>query len=75
MLTLFKGSEKDSEKSSEKVLMLINKNPKTTATEIAKILAITPRAVEKVIAGLKAAGKLKRIGPAKGGYWEVNSRQ
>jgi ATP-dependent DNA helicase RecG len=75
MLTLFKssekGSEKGSEKSSEKVLMLINKNPKTTATEIAKILAITPRAVEKVIARLKAAGKLKRIGPAKGGYWEI----
>lgn len=70
-----KSSEKGSEKSSEKVLMLINKNPKTTATEIAKILAITPRAVEKVIAMLKAEGKLKRIGPAKGGHWEVIGSQ
>jgi predicted HTH transcriptional regulator len=51
--------------------MLINKNPKTTATEIAKILAIPPRAVEKVIARLKAEGKLQRIDPAKGCYWEI----
>ena len=56
---------------SEKGLMLINKNPKTTATEIAKILAIPPRAVEKVIARLKAEGKLQRIDPAKGCYWEI----
>ena len=30
-----------------------------------------PRAVEKHIAALKTAGRLRRIGPAKGGRWEV----
>jgi len=32
---------------------------------------MSPRAVEKHIAALKTAGRLRRIGPAKGGSWEV----
>ena len=32
---------------------------------------ITARAIAKQIAKLKEEGKLKRVGPDKGGYWEV----
>ncbi len=66
-VTLYKSSEKSSEKS----LDLIKKNPKISASEIAKKLDLTQRAVEKILAKLKKEGKIKRIGSAKGGHWQV----
>jgi ATP-dependent DNA helicase RecG len=65
------GSEKSSEKSSEKILRLLKAEPKLAAREIAGRLGITQRAVEKQIAKLKKEGRIRRIGPAKGGRWEV----
>jgi len=59
------------QKSSEKILEIIKNKPEISAQEIANIIIISPRAVEKNIAKLKQKGLLKRIGPAKGGYWEV----
>jgi len=41
------------------------------AREIGRRIGISSRAVEKQIANLRREGKLRRIGPAKGGYWEV----
>ena len=60
-----------SEKSSEKIIYLIERNQSISARELAEIICISRRAVEKHIANLKKNGKLKRIGPAKGGYWEI----
>jgi predicted HTH transcriptional regulator len=59
------------EGGSEKILYLISKNPYTTISEIANTLSISTRAVEKQIKKLQENNKLKRIGPAKGGHWEV----
>ena len=61
-----------SEKSSEKIIRLLRAEPSLSAQEIAKIIGISPRAVEKQIARLKKEGRLRRMGPAKGGYWEVS---
>lgn len=66
-----KGSEIGSEKSSEKILNAITADKSISAGKLANMLGISPRAVEKQIAKLKAEGKLKRIGPAKGGHWEI----
>lgn len=66
-----KGSEKSSEKSSEKILARIAARPSASAREVAMALGLTPRAVEKQIAALKASGRLRRIGSAKAGRWEV----
>jgi predicted HTH transcriptional regulator len=38
---------------------------------IDKRLEISPRAVEKQISKLRKEGLLRRIGPAKGGRWDV----
>ncbi len=65
------GKKKSSEKSSEKILNLIKSDPHVSARSIAEQLGLTSRAVEKQIAQLKALGRLQRIGPAKGGHWEV----
>ena len=66
-----KEGKEGSEKSSEKILHLLRDRKTVSAREIAEVLGMSPRAVEKHIAALKTAGRLRRIGPAKGGHWEV----
>lgn len=65
------GLLKSSEKSSEKILALIEQDSQISARRIAKQLGLSSRAIEKQIAQLKAKGRLKRIGAAKGGHWQV----
>jgi len=58
-------------KSREKILNLLLQDNTLTAIALAERIGITPKAVEKQIAALKADGLLKRIGPDKGGHWQV----
>ena len=58
-------------KSREKILNLLLHDNTLTAIALAERIGITPKAVEKQIAALKAEGLLKRIGPDKGGHWQV----
>jgi len=51
----------------------MRENPSVSAAEIAKAVGISPRAVEKQIANLKSKGQLRRVGPDKGGHWEVGN--
>ncbi|MFH1459435.1 MAG: RNA-binding domain-containing protein [Candidatus Omnitrophota bacterium] len=57
--------------NAEKVLRCIQKNYFIKTHEIAGATNLSQRTVENAIAKLKKAKLLKRIGPAKGGYWEV----
>lgn len=49
----------------------LSQHPQMTIPELANALEITTRAVEKQIAKLRNTGRLRRVGPAKGGHWEV----
>jgi len=64
-------TQKSSQKSSQKIQELISDNPATTTQELADMLGISRRAVAKCVASLQASGKLRRVGPDKGGYWEI----
>ncbi|MCC6627500.1 MAG: winged helix-turn-helix transcriptional regulator, partial [Chloroflexi bacterium] len=66
-------SEKSSEKSSEKILALLREDPTLSASAMARRLAISQRAVEKQVSRLRAAGRLRRVGPDRGGQWEVTA--
>lgn len=55
----------------EKILNLISSNSKITARELADAVVLSIAGVEKAIRILKKEGRLKRIGPDKGGHWEV----
>jgi Fic family protein len=68
---LVKSSAKGSVKSAVKIIALIQTNPNFSAPELAEHLGISVRALEKHLANLKAAGKLRRIGSPKGGHWEA----
>jgi len=63
--------ESNVEKGSEKILELIKVSPEISAEELASSIGISSRAVEKQIVVFKKKGLLKRIGPARGGHWEV----
>jgi len=65
------GSDKSSDKSSDKVLKLLKEYPTITAKDIARQIGISQRAVEKQISKLKKEGLLSRIGHRKGGAWKV----
>jgi len=60
-----------SEKSSPKIPELIRQNPAITIPEIAQHVGVTDRAIKKQIEKLKIHGRIRRIGPARGGRWEV----
>jgi ATP-dependent DNA helicase RecG len=63
--------EETREEPSEKILAMIRRQPEITIQEMAEALGISTRAIEMQLAKLKESGKLQRIGPAKGGHWEV----
>ena len=68
--------EKVTEKVTEnqiKILTCIEQNASITSVELSLKLGISDRKVKENIKKLKLMGKLKRIGPDKGGYWEVVS--
>ena len=79
MITLFKDShEKVVEKVVENIsrnqmliIELLDKNKNITANEIALQIGISHRKVQENMAKLKEIGIIKRIGPAKGGHWQV----
>ena len=67
-----------SEESSEKpqdliqaILGAIKVDAKVTAAEIAMQLGVSSRAVEKRIRTLRENGVILRVGPNKGGSWEI----
>ena len=64
-----KGEKK--QKSREKILQLLRDHPNYSARKLAEIIGITPKAIEKHLAKLKAAGLIRREGPDKGGSWAV----
>jgi len=64
-------SVKTSVKTSVKILEMMKKDPEVSARQISEVLGITIRAVEMQTSKLQEKGKIKRVGPAKGGHWEV----
>ncbi len=59
------------EETREEILALITKNSRITIAQLAIAIGITPKGIEWQIGRLKKDGLLRRIGPTKGGHWEV----
>ncbi len=58
-------------KTSVQILQLLEQAPTLTAQDLADKTKLSKRNIERHLQELKAQGRLKRIGPNKGGYWEV----
>ncbi|MBJ7881870.1 hypothetical protein [Gelidibacter salicanalis] len=64
-------SMKTVEETVETILRLMKETPIITVKKLETHTLITRRGIEYHIDKLKKQGKLKRIGPNKGGYWQV----
>ena len=58
---------------SGRILALLRRNPFAGRREIATTLGTTRSIVRYRLDKLRAAGKIERIGPDKGGYWKMRS--
>jgi predicted HTH transcriptional regulator len=66
-----KSTLKSSGKTRDRILSWAVVNPGISIPELAEQFQITVRAVEKQIAKLQQEGRIRRVGPDKGGHWEV----
>lgn len=69
--TAVKTSVKTSVKTPEKILQLLEANPAMTLAQVSAEIEKTLRAVELASSKLVKAGRLRYVGPQKGGHWEV----
>ncbi len=58
-------------KTSVKILAAMRDKAEITIPELADIVGVTPRSVERHIRKLQQEGTLKRVGGRKHGHWEV----
>ncbi len=66
-----KVDRKGGQKTREVLLQMIADAPSVTTTQMASALGINRSAVSKHLDRLKADGRLRRVGPDKGGHWEL----
>jgi predicted HTH transcriptional regulator len=60
------------EKTPEKILAVLTDHPELSLAEVAAQIGKSASGVERAAAKLVNSGRLRRIGPAKGGHWEVS---
>jgi ATP-dependent DNA helicase RecG len=74
--TVQKTTQKSTQKKTQKqqvILDFLKEHPEATIKDMAiKIDGMTKNGVVSIIKTLRNKGLIKRIGPDKGGYWEVN---
>ena len=70
-----KATEKSSQKSSQKIIELIKMDKTITTQTMADKIGISRRAVAKQIAILQEKKVIRRVGGAKGGYWEIVGKE
>jgi len=56
------------------ILKLLEHNNALTRSQLAEKLGVSPDTIKKNIEKLKQKGILQRVGPDKGGYWEVTGK-
>lgn len=57
--------------SRDQICALLQSNPYLSTRDLAEQIGISAKGVEKQLGVLKASGRLRRIGPDKGGKWQV----
>ena len=55
----------------DRIIELLRAHPHLTLVEVAARIGKSVSAVERATAKLTSEGRLRRVGPRKGGHWEV----
>lgn len=69
--TTEKTTKKTTEKNRDKILAIIKSMPDVTLTELANATGLSVDGVRWNIRKLKNANIIRRVGPDKGGRWEI----
>ena len=54
-----------------RVLLLIRAEPRISTRILAERIGVSTTAIDKTLAKLKERAVLRRVGPARGGYWAI----
>ena len=65
------GSPKSSPKTENRIIELIRADARISAERMGTEIGISKRAVLKQINKLKGRDRIRRVGPARGGHWEI----
>ncbi|MBP5787553.1 MAG: Fic family protein [Kiritimatiellae bacterium] len=65
------SAQKSRQKSDQKIADLMRERPEITIAELAEATGLSASGVKKNIRKLKDANRIRRVGPDKGGHWEV----
>ena len=65
------SNQKSNRKSNQKILEIMQMKPEVSIRELQEMTDLSESGVKKIIRKLKEAGSIRRVGGAKGGYWEV----
>ena len=68
-------TQKTTQKTTEKILECIKQNPIISRKELSELCGITPDGIKWQLKRMQAHGIIIRIGPDKGGHWEVVGKQ
>jgi ATP-dependent DNA helicase RecG len=66
-----KTQEKTREKTAAAILRMLGEQPEMSVAELAERLGKVPSTIERAVRKLRESGRLARIGPDKGGHWQV----
>jgi len=64
-------TQKTTQKTTQKIITLIRKKSEITRKELAEETGLTEDGIKYHLKKMQEKGILKRVGPAKGGHWEV----
>ncbi len=59
------------EQNRRSLLAIVKQRPKSSAREIALLMNLSPRQIQRIMADLQADGKLIRHGSPRNGFWEA----
>lgn len=60
-----------SQKTSQKIIDLVKEDPYISTSRMADIIGIDRRNIARNIKKLQDQGIIRRVGPDKGGFWEI----
>lgn len=69
-----KGDQKSNQKtilSTQKVISKLKDSPQMTISQLAIELSMSTSGIKKILKSLKNSDQIRRVGPDKGGYWEI----
>ena len=57
--------------AEQRIITILTNNPHASRATIAQTLNLNKDTIKEQLRNLKRKGSIKRIGPDKGGYWEI----